>query len=157
MVVYTVLTTQIELGPAQHYQLVDMFMADPAMFIKYIGVMFETRAGVEDASWLFRGYVASQVQAGEWVRTEGCERLDPKDALLVARETMQTTILASLDSGINAAIMECSLHIFFREFCPTSEHAVFRHPITGFACGPVRVQLTYYQGHFRDKERARGI
>ena len=56
MVVYTVLTTQIELGPAQHYQLVDMFMADPAMFIKYIGVMFETRVGVEDASWLFRGY-----------------------------------------------------------------------------------------------------
>ena len=90
-------------------------------------------------------------------RTEGCERLDPKDALLVARETMQTTILASLDSGINAAIMECSLHILFREFCPTSEHAVFRHPITGFACGPVRVQLTSYQGHFRDKERARGI
>ena len=49
VVVYTVLTTQIELGPAQHYQLVDMFMADPAMFIKYIWVKFETRVGVEDA------------------------------------------------------------------------------------------------------------
>ena len=65
--------------------------------------------------------------------------------------------LSEKSFGVAQAAMECSLHIFFREFCPTSEHAVFRHPITGFACGPVRVQLTSYQGHFRDKERARGI
>jgi hypothetical protein len=130
---YTVLATPIALqetddeGPSQQYRLVDMFFSDPAMFIKYIGVMYETRAGVEDEAWLFRGYTSHMVATGEWVGAEGCERLDAVDALSVARETIQKTVLAKLDSGINAAIMECSLQIFFREFCPTSSFCSVTH------------------------------
>ena len=64
------------------------------------------RKGVEDRAWLVRDFLASQAEAGAWV-DENADTMTATKAVTVAQKTITQFILAALDSGINAAIIEC--------------------------------------------------